>query len=425
MAGKQKEAAGYERLKEAIANKDNSFGNLYIFHGEERYLLERSLEAVRKQLCPGGTDGFNYRRYEGGALSIAELDDAVNTLPVFAERTLVEIYDYEIFAKGRGSGEDENEYSAEGDGESRGEGSTEGNSADGEPEGAGAGEYSGTASAEALSIGYGDSRGAADIAAGAKKSGGKSKTAAGSDKSELLELFSNLPDYVCVIFIYDTLAFKPDRRRRINADLLGKAEVVEFAVQEIQKLRKWISDHFRDAGKHISSRDAEYIAFITGGDMSTLLGEIEKVAAYSAGETVTRADIDAVTTPVLDAVAYKMTDALVAGNAAAAMRILDELLRMREVPHKILYSISLKMRQLLAARVWAERGLDRAEFLDVCGIRHDFQAAPLLGTARKMSLLQCRSAVQACSESAYLLNSGSDAEACLIELVAKLALLRK
>ena len=379
MAKKQQNSSGYNELKKAV--DDGRIGSLYIFHGEERFLLERSLADIRERLCPDGLDGFNYRRYEGESVTPAELDDAVNTLPFNAERTLVEVFDYDVFGNDRGSDDDE---SGSGDGD---DGGSDDNSG-------------GTVRK--------DRRLPGDI-----------------EKEKLLEIFSDLPDYVCLIFIYDTLAFKPNRSRRINKDILGKTDVIEFAIQDSHLLVKWITAHFNHEGKSINSSDAEYLAFITGGNMSALLGEIGKIIAYTTGDDVARAGIDAVTTPIPDAIVYKMTDAIIAGNTGAAMRILDELLRMREPPQKIIFNISLKMRQLLAARVWIENGLDKDSFMDVCGIRRNlsFQAAPLLRTARGMSLSQCRGAVLACSKTALLLNSSSEPEACLVELAAKLAFL--
>ena len=339
MAQKKQGSDGYSRLAASI--KEGRIGSLYFFHGEEKYLLESSLAEIRKKLCPEGLDSFNYRRYEGGALSPDELEDAVNTLPVFAERTLVEVFDYDVFS--------------------------------------------------------------------------------GEVKDRLSELFSDLPEYVCIVFVFDTVLFKPDKRRKLDAEILKLADTVEFSVQDKSLLVKWITRHFKDAGKNIVSADAEYLAMITGGLMTTLHGEIEKAAAYAKGDTVTREDIDAVVTPVIDAVIYKLTDALVSRENAAALYILDDLLRMREAPHKILYSISLKMRQLLAARVWVENGLGRDSFMDVCGIRYDFQAASLLNTAKKTNLIHCRDAVLACSDAAVRLNSSSEPENCLVELVARIA----
>ena len=339
MAQKKKSTDGYLNLVESI--KGGRIGNLYVFHGDERYLLERCLGEIRKKLCPDGLDSFNYKRFEGRSVTLDVLDEAINTVPAFAERTLVEIHDYDIF---------------------------------------------------------------------------KSNT-----KPELSGIFSELPEYVCLLFIYDTLQYKPDGRKKQDAELLANAEVVEFTVADQLRLVKWIKRHFEDAGKRVSTDDAEYLALLTGGLMTTLSGEIEKVAAYAKGETVTREDIDALVIPTPDTAAYKLADALLRREHIAAMRILDELLRMREAPHKLMFGISLKMRQLLAARVCIDNNSGKEALMDMCGIRHDFQARALMDTARKTTLARICGMVSACSETAFALNTGNDPEASMIELIAKLA----
>jgi len=339
MPQKSKGIDGYKQLMESISA--GQFCCFYIFHGDERYLLERSLGEIRRRLCPDGLDSFNYKRFDSKNTSIEDLEEAIDTLPAFAERTLVEIHDFDIFRS--------------------------------------------------------------DI------------------KSDVCEILANLPDYVCIVLIYDTVPYKPDGRTKIDKEILKHAEVIEFAVQEQIDLVKWIKRHFKDARKLISNADAAYLVLITGGFMSSLHSEIEKISAYARGETVTRADIDAVVIPVLDTAAYKLTDALMRGEHISAMRILDELFQMRETPHKIIFNISLKMRQLLAARVCIESKLTKSDLIDMCGIRHEFQARALMDTARKTTLANCRQAVLLCSQTAYELNSAPEPEAHLSELIARLA----
>lgn len=340
MTHKSKKDDGYKKLAESI--KTGDIGKLYIFHGDERYLLERSLSDLRRCLCPYGLSGFNYKRFEGKNISADLLEEAVDALPSFASRTLIEIHDFDIFKS--------------------------------------------------------------------------------DNKQHLLKILSELPDYVCVLLVYTSMIFKPDRRVKADAELLKLAEVIEFSVQEQDKLVKWIRLHFRDAGKNIAVKDAEYLAFITGGYMSVLYGEIGKTAAYAKGDTVTRADIDAVVVPILDTVAYKLTDAIARREHAGALTIMDELLQMKEAPHKLLFSIALKMRQLLAARVLIENRLGKNELMDICSIKHEFQARSLIDTARVMTLEKCRDAVLHCSQTAYDLNSSPEPEARLTELILKLAL---
>jgi len=339
MPTRNKSIDGYRSFSDSLAA--GRIGKFYIFHGEERYLLERSLTGLRSKICPGGLDGFNYKRFEGRNFSVQELDEAVNTLPAFSERTLIEIHDYDIFKS--------------------------------------------------------------------------------DDRQRLGSIFSDLPDYVCVVFVYDVVPYKPDGRQKANSEILRNTEVVEFIIQDQDKLVKWIRRHFADAGKSISVADAEYLAFITGGYMNILHGEIEKAAAFAKGDSVTRTDIDTVVTPVLDTVAYKLSDALARRDHTSAMRLLDELLQMREAPHKLLFSISLKMRQLLAARICIEDNLDKLKLMEVCGIKHEFQARTLLDTAKRMTLCRCRKAVLHCAETSFELNSTTDPEARIIELITRLA----
>lgn len=243
-----------------------------------------------------------------------------------------------------------------------------------------------------------------------------------AEREELCEFIADLPEHACVVFVYSAIEYNPDKRLKTTKDLLKHAEAVEFAVQEESKLVKWIIGHFEQAGKEISRQDAMYLAEITGGLMNSLSSEIEKVAAYSGSPQIKRSDIDAVVVPVLDAVAWRLTDALVQRNHKKAMQILDTLLQMREVPHKLIFSISLKMRQLLAARVCIESKISKGEFMKMSGVYSDYPAEILMNTARKTTLGYCRNAVLACSQTAKELNSASEPEARIIELVAKLAL---
>lgn len=73
--------------------------------------------------------------------------------------------------------------------------------------------------------------------------------------------------------------------------------------------------------------------------MTSLLGEIEKICAYSAADTICKADIDAVTEPVLDAVVFQMTDLLSAGRYDEALLKLQQLLKMQQEPLAILGAV--------------------------------------------------------------------------------------
>lgn len=346
MAVKKADDSAYVKLKKDL--REGTPESLYIFWGDERYLLSFYLGELRKKVLDGGMAEFNHRRFEGKNLTIEELSEAVDTLPVFAEKTLIEVSDFDVFG-----------------------------------------------CREEL-------------------------------KNGLRDIIAALPEYVCLVFIYDTVEYKCDNRVKVNAEMKKKFSIVEFRQQEQSDLTNWIGRRFKALGKTIDRPTAEYLAFVSGGLMTTLIGEIEKVGAYNTAPEISRESIDAVVTPVLDAVTYKMTDAVLQRRFDDAADMLSDLLAMQEPAHKIIFSISLKMRQLLAARVCLENGKSYAYLMDMYSIKSDYAAKSLYSNAGKVSLDWCKSAVKLCSETALKMNSqGGDYSQQLSSLLAYMATLER
>ena len=88
-------SGGYEALRAAI--KAGVPANLYIFYGEERYLLQTMARQLKELLIPGGFEEFNYHRLTGKGLTVQELAETAEALPMMAEHTLITVTDMDIF----------------------------------------------------------------------------------------------------------------------------------------------------------------------------------------------------------------------------------------------------------------------------------------------------------------------------------------
>ena len=91
MAKKQTSGNGLQSLKQAIKNK--TLGRLYLFHGEEVFLLHHYLEQMKKLLLDPLTESFNYHRLNSETFDIRSFADAVENLPMMAEATFVQVED--------------------------------------------------------------------------------------------------------------------------------------------------------------------------------------------------------------------------------------------------------------------------------------------------------------------------------------------
>ena len=86
-----------------------------------------------------------------------------------------------------------------------------------------------------------------------------------SDREKMAEVFSDIPDYCTVVFTYETVEWKPDKRLKKLWDAVSKhGTVVEFARQNERELVAWISRHFAHLGKRIDPNLCVYLIEITG-----------------------------------------------------------------------------------------------------------------------------------------------------------------
>ena len=241
------------------------------------------------------------------------------------------------------------------------------------------------------------------------------------DREGLMELLGDLPDYVCLVFVYDVLEFKLDSRGKLAKLVKEKGKIVNFIRQQQDKLEKWIAVRFQALGHEISRTEANYLVFRCGDLMNGLISEIGKIGAYAKGRKITRQDIDAVSTPQLDAVIFNLTDAVAARNFDQAFRVLGELFHMQEPPIKLMASLAKQLRQLYAARLGGDRQKNTQWLMELYGLR-EFQAQKLMQAARRFSpewyqwaLLRCEAADM------ELKSTGADGQEVLVNLLLELA----
>ena len=247
---------------------------------------------------------------------------------------------------------------------------------------------------------------------------------ASKDQQEkLVKLLGDLPDYCCVVFVYDLIPYKADGRSKLAALLKEKQAVVDFQRQEQGDLTDWIARRFRAAGHTIDTGDARYLIFLCGDLMNNLAAEIGKIAAYAEHQRVTREDIDAVAIPVIEAVVFQMTDAMARKDFDKAASVLADLLHSQEAPVMVLSVMGKYFRQLYTARLGLERNMSREEFMALWGMKNAYPADKIMDAARRFSLPWCRYAVRRCAETDLTLkaNYGREGEiltALLVELAS-------
>lgn len=237
------------------------------------------------------------------------------------------------------------------------------------------------------------------------------------DRTKMTEIFSDIPDYCTVVFTYLTVGWKPDKRLKKLWEAVDKySTIVEFAKQDQKDLVPWISRHFAARKKRISNDLCVYLMDITGGTMTALAGEIDKICAYSGAEEIRKSDIDAVTEPVLDAVVFQMTDMLSAGSYDQALLKLQQLLKMQQEPLAILGAIGGNFRRIATARTLLDNGKNSSYLQKLCGLP-DYPARKTMEAARRFRPEFCRKAAELVVQTDYRMKTSFDDNERLLEML--------
>lgn len=69
---------------------------LYLLYGQESYFVSACVDKIIEKAVPTGFESFNLNRFNGEKLSFDELEDAVSTLPMMAEKKCVVVKDLDI-----------------------------------------------------------------------------------------------------------------------------------------------------------------------------------------------------------------------------------------------------------------------------------------------------------------------------------------
>ena len=160
---------------------------MYVFHGEEMFLLQHYLGVLKKCVVDELTESFNFHKFNSETFDMRAFADAVENLPMMAERTMVQVDEIDIFKLNE------------------------------------------------------------------------------EQRNVMAELLGDIPEYCTVVFTYETVAWKPDKRYKKLWEAVEAGETVEFAKQGQRELVAWMQRHFAAQKKNISPDLCVYLMSLTDG----------------------------------------------------------------------------------------------------------------------------------------------------------------
>lgn len=172
-----------------------------------------------------------------------------------------------------------------------------------------------------------------------------------------LEAYLESPSpFTTVVFVAAAI----DKTRRLTKRLLDKAQHVEFAglggdnARERRDARQeagvQIREQLEAAGKAIDPAALQMLVDRSGGDISKLRGDVERLVLYTEGEKkITRGDVEEVVVAETDVDDWAVVNAIGDGDAPRALRETAHRFDRGDSPHAMVGQLRWWVSQRLAA----------------------------------------------------------------------------
>ena len=245
------------------------------------------------------------------------------------------------------------------------------------------------------------------------------------DPEALKNLVADLPEWATVVFVFAP-GYAPDNRLAAVKAIKKYGRDIEFTSPREAELTRWVIRRVEGLGKRIDAGTANYLIWICGSRMNTLIPEILKITGVAAGEEITRRDIDAVAKKAPETTIFDLIDALGGKNYEKAASLLADLLADRdEPPQKQIAMVSEQFRRLYVARVARDFHKDDSYITD-CIPELTGRAYPvnlLKQACRNYSRARLARAIHLCAECDYgMKSSGPEPAELMKELILRLAI---
>lgn len=188
----------------------------------------------------------------------------------------------------------------------------------------------------------------------------------------------------------------------------AKGEIHEFEAPKAREMPRILVADAQRLGFRLEPAAARLLVDRMGAGPVRLRHELERLALWAGeGGEVSAADLEAMIADTSEAAVWSLSDALIEGDAAGALRVAERLIEQGENVTGLIYGLASRLRSACAAAAQLEQGVPPKQVESSLKI-HPYAAKQLVGRLRDTSVEELRSATEALAELELWCRGGAD-----------------
>lgn len=220
----------------------------------------------------------------------------------------------------------------------------------------------------------------------------------------VIEALAELPpDLTLVLICRDKPAAK-----LVKAVKAAKGEVHEFEAPKAREMPRTLVAEAQRLGFRLDSTAARMLVERMGANPVRLHNELERLALWAGeGGEVEAADLAEMIADTSETAVWSLSDALIEGNAAVAMRIGERLIAQGENVTGLIYGLASRLRGACAAAAQLEEGIPPKQIESSLKM-HPYAAKQLVSRLRDADLESLRMATETLADLELWCRGGAD-----------------
>jgi DNA polymerase-3 subunit delta len=211
------------------------------------------------------------------------------------------------------------------------------------------------------------------------------------------------PDLTLVLICRD----KPPAKL-VKAVKAAAGEVHEFEAPKAKEMPRMLVGEAQQLGFRLDPAAARMLVERMGASPVRLRNELERLALWAGeGGEVGAEDLEAMITDTSEAAVWSLSDALIEGNAAAALRIGERLIGQGENVTGLIYGLASRLRGACAAAAQLEEGIPSQQVASSLKM-HPYAAKQLVGRLGGTDLASLRLATETLADLELWCRGGAD-----------------
>ncbi|WP_426447854.1 DNA polymerase III subunit delta [Paenibacillus sp. S-38] len=221
---------------------------------------------------------------------------------------------------------------------------------------------------------------------------------------KLTEYMKSPVDYSVLIFTVD--AEKLDERKKIVKSLKEADVLVPCTMLSADELTQWVAQEARRRGFEFAPGVVDRLILYTGTSLQALTKEVEKCGLFAGqGGTLTADDLEQLVSRTTEQNIFQLIEHIVQMQMDPAFTMLNELLRRKEEPIKIVMLVARQFRIMFQVKDLMSQGYSQQQIASQIGL-HPYGVKIAAGQANRFDLKRLGSILQQLADLDFQMKSG-------------------